>query len=195
MTPAEQLDDRCGEHLRYRDFVTCSSDTWRRLAAQPGGAAFDNVPRQPETFAAMRELCATVLDPVAVRFAPVVLTYGFASAALARQVPERRYAAGDQHAGHELNQRGKLVCCRLGIAVDFHVPGVDSSSVARWVIEHTPFDRLYFYGPERPFHVSVGPDRTSQIVVMKAWAPGKLRPEVTSKKAFLSAGQKRPPRR
>ena len=29
--------------------------------------------------------------------------------------------------------------------------------VADWIIENLPFDRLYFYGSDRPIHVSFGP--------------------------------------
>jgi hypothetical protein len=33
----------------------------------------------------------------------------------------------------------------------------------RFIIYHTPFDRLYFYGDDLPVHVSVGPANNRKI--------------------------------
>ena len=163
MTTPAHLDEPCGEHFTVRDLVECG-ETWRRIAA--AGTPVDNLPRAPETFAAMRALCAAVLDPVARRFGRPELTYAFASPRLTRHVPGNIHPPADQHAGHERNAAGKLVCPRLGLAADFRVPGVDSRDVALFVVEHTDYDRLYFYAPDRPLHVSVGPERTRQLVHM-----------------------------
>ncbi|MEO1268524.1 MAG: hypothetical protein AAFX99_10530, partial [Myxococcota bacterium] len=59
-----------------------------------------------------------------------------------------------QHAGCELGRDGKLVCPRQGMAVDFRVEKAGSEDVARWIIQTLPFDALYFYGDDRPIHVS-----------------------------------------
>lgn len=171
------LDDRCGEHFAYRDLIECG-ETWSRLTAAGGGAPFDNVPRTAETFAAMRDLCAVVLDPVVRRFGKIDLTYAFASPRLTKHVSGLIHPPGDQHAGHELNRADKPVCSRLGLSADFRAPDVDSREVARWVVEHTAFDRLYFYAPDRPFHVSVGPDAKRQIVSMRRGPSGRLVPHV-----------------
>jgi hypothetical protein len=152
------ITDKCGSHLSYQQLIECG-DTWRR-------SSIDNLPRQIETFAAMRDLCVYILDPVIDHFGPVELTYGFASAALNKAVHQNKARLpnvtfkGDQHAGCELNRNSKPFCSRLGQSVDFHVPGEGSLEVARWVVEHTPFDRLYFYADDRPFHVSFGPDHS-----------------------------------
>jgi hypothetical protein len=132
----------------------------------------------------MRALCAAVLDPVVRRFGPIALTYAFASPRLTRHVTGLIHPPGDQHAGHELNRTGKPVCPRLGLSVDFRVPGADSRAVARWVVEHTGFDRLYFYANDRPIHVSAGPEATRQIVVMWRGPSGKLIPRVVKADAF-----------
>jgi hypothetical protein len=39
--------------------------------------------------------------------------------------------------------------------------------IAGWTSRNTEFDRLYFYDETRPFHISVGPERTGQIIVMR----------------------------
>jgi hypothetical protein len=174
------IDQPCGAHFVFRDLVECG-ETWSRLSAAGTAALpFDNLPRAPETFAAMRALCAAVLDPVVERFGRVELTYAFASAALTRHIAGRIHPPLDQHAGHELNRKGKPVCPRLGLAADFLVPGTDSRVVARWIIESTEFDRLYFYEPDRPLHVSVGPDHKRQVVHMRLGPSGRRVPRVVT---------------
>ncbi|MGH7091602.1 MAG: hypothetical protein ACREFQ_22150, partial [Stellaceae bacterium] len=140
------------------------------------------------TYEAMQALCATVLDPVYERFGGVVLTYAFASPALDKLIHQNpnpnANRRGDQHAGCELNGRGKPICSRLGLAVDFHCPGTGSAEVARWVVEQTAFDRLYFYDDARPFHVSVGPDHSRQIILMAKLPSGRLIPRRISTAHF-----------
>jgi hypothetical protein len=169
------LSTPCGEHFAYRDLIACG-ETWDRLTAEAGGEPFDNVPRVAQTFEAMRLLCAVLLDPVVRQFGPIVLTYGFASRALTRHIAGRIHPPADQHAGHEVGAGGRLVCPRLGLAADFVVPGTDSRVVARWIAERTAFDRLYFYEPDRPIHVSVGPDASHRIVHMRCGPSGRRVP-------------------
>lgn len=52
--------------------------------------------------------------------------------------------------------------------------------VARWVTANTAFDRLYYYGPELPIHVSFGPEHRRQIVEMRPTATGCLVPRVVA---------------
>jgi hypothetical protein len=170
------LDEPCGEHFTYRELIECG-ETWARLAS-PDGEGIDNVPRVAETFAALRVLCATVLDPVVVCFGRVVLTYAFASPRLTRHIRSRIAPAIDQHASHDVDRAGRPICSRLGAAADFFVPGVDSREVARWIVERTAFDRLYFYDPDRPLHVSVGPENTRQVVHMRRTVSGRRVPRV-----------------
>lgn len=174
------LVEPCGERFVYRDLVACG-DTYARLSAE-SGAPFDNLPRAEGTWAAMRALCDGVLDPVAGRFGRenVEITYGFASPRLTRHISGLIHPPLDQHAGHEVNARGNLVCKRLGLSVDFRIQGADSRDVALWIVENTAFDRLYFYAPDRPIHVSAGPDGTRQVVKMVRGPSGRLLPRVVS---------------
>ncbi len=50
----------------------------------------------------------------------------------------------------------------------------DMREVVRWVAANTPFDRLCFFGPELPIHVSFGPGHSRQIVEMRPTATGQL---------------------
>jgi len=183
MSAPADLDHPCGEHFVYRDLIECG-ETWGRLhAAGTAGTPvqpFDNVPRAAATFAAMRALCAAVLDPLARRFGRLELTYAFASAQLTRHIAGRIHPPLDQHAGHELGRAGRPVCPRLGLAADVLVPGVDGREVAGWIVENTAFDRLYFYAPDRPIHVSAGPDASRQIAHMRLGPSGRRVPRVVT---------------
>ena len=182
-TPAN-LDQPCGAHFVYRDLIVCGETCRRLLAESDQAQPFENLPRANETFAAMRALCTGVLDPVVSQFGPLELTYAFASAQLTRHIAGRIHPPLDQHAGHELNRAGKPICSRLGLAVDFVVPGVDSGLVAHWIVANTEFDRLYFYEPDRPIHVSVGPEDARQIVHMRRGPSGRRVPRVVSPDVF-----------
>lgn len=57
--------------------------------------------------------------------------------------------------------------------------------VAQWIVENTPFDRLYFYGADKPLHVSVGPEQSRAIVLMLPGKSGRLVPKVLTKEKFL----------
>jgi hypothetical protein len=46
-------------------------------------------------------------------FGMIELTYGFCSPQLAGHIPGRIAPALDQHAAHERNAKGKVVCSRL----------------------------------------------------------------------------------
>ena len=71
---------------------------------------------------------------------------------------------------------GALVCERGGAACDFIVDDEDMREVADWIVANLPFDRLYFYGSDRPVHVSYasGPARLPYRMV--ASAGGRVMP-------------------
>ncbi len=165
-------DEPCGRHFRYRDLIEVGK-TWNAYR-------IDNRPRQRATYEAMRGVSERVLDAVHDEFGSVEITYAFASRELDKLVHLQPNAqtsrSHDQHAGCELNKNGKPFCKRLGLGVDFHVRGINSANVARWVATNTDFDRLYFYGTERPIHVSVGPDNKRQLTAMKKLESGSSIP-------------------
>jgi len=140
------IDSACGQHFSYRDLIECGET---QVAT---GLA--NLPQQADSYTALYELAHHILDPVIDYFGMVRLTYGFSSPQLARKIPGRIAPKLDQHAACELNRKGEPVCPRLGAAVDFIVEDEDMAEVAQWIMENLPFDRLYFYGPDRPIHVS-----------------------------------------
>lgn len=158
MVTLPTLDARAGVHFTFRQICECG-ETWRRTR-------IENRPEVLATYDAIEALCRLVLDPVVEEFGPLELTYGFASSALSRAIGRRIAPRLDQHAGHELAPSGKPICSRLGQAVDFRIAGVPSLTTARFIADHTPFDRLYVYDDDRPVHVSYGPDHARSVVWM-----------------------------
>jgi hypothetical protein len=181
-TPPD-LDDPCGRFLTFRQLIECGETQ--------GRTGLSNLPRQPESWDALQDLAEQILDPVIDWFGMIRLTYGFCSPELAPEIPGRIDPRLDQHAAHERSRRGKPVCERLGAAVDFVVDDEDMLEVARWVAANTPFDRLYFYEPNLPIHVSFGPDNSRQVVRMVAGRGGRLVPRVVGVGDFTASGQQK----
>ncbi|MFK5985391.1 MAG: DNA phosphorothioation-associated putative methyltransferase, partial [Pseudomonadota bacterium] len=175
------LDDSCGNNYTFRDFIECG-ETWQ---AQHEHDGIENTPKQAETYNALHKLAKDILDPVIDYFGMIRLTYGFSSAKLSKVIQGRIAPKLDQHASYELNRMKNPICSRFGAACDFIVADEDMLEVAQWVVENTHFDRLYFYGKDKPIHVSIAPEHKGEIVVMKQ---GKLRliPLVIKKDKFLS---------
>lgn len=150
------LTDPCGAHFLYRDFIECGeTQTEYKIA---------NLPKQPETYAALFELAKYVLDPTWKQFGPLQLTYGFCSLELLKKIPDRIAPKLDQHSSHEKRENGNFICQRLGAACDFIVAGTDMREVAKWIYHNTEVDRIYFYGSKKPLHVSFSKTRAHQFV-------------------------------
>ena len=166
------LDSACGRFLTYRQLIECGENQARTGMA--------NLPREPDSYSALLDLAVQVLDPVIDWFGMIRPTYGFCSQELAREIPGRIDPKLDQHAAHETNRLGLPICPRLGAAVDFIVDDEDMREVARWAVANTAFDRLYYYGPDLPIHVSYGPDHSRQVVEMRPSAARRLVPRVVT---------------
>ncbi len=166
------IDNKCGKYFTYRDFLECSN-TWKTTR-------IENIPNQVETYLSIDQITEDILCPIEEEFGKVYLTYGYSSRALVKAIKRNSFPnitpSGDQHSGSELNRNGKLICDRRGIAVDFYVGGISSLIVAQWVAENTNFDRLYFYSPHSPFHVSIGPENNKKIMYMRGYIGGRHQP-------------------
>ncbi|MDD5391703.1 MAG: DNA phosphorothioation-associated putative methyltransferase [Thiothrix sp.] len=171
------LDAPCGQYHTFRDFIECGE-----TQAKTG---LPNLPKQTETYNALAALALQVVDPVMDYFGGIELTYGFCSPELAKHINGRIDPKRDQHAAHELNSRGNLICERKGAACDFIVPDENMLEVAQWIVQNTPFDRLYFYGNDKPLHVSYGEEHSGAIVLMLPGKSGRLVPKVIPISTFL----------
>ena len=157
----ELIDEYCSENFKYSDFVECS-DTFNVLD-------ISNVPRETKTYFFMRKFANEILEPCLQRFGNVNITYGFCDHSLAKEIKKRTgriYPPLDQHAGMELNKNQQLICSRGGFASDFHCLPTSSKTLANYIVSELNFDRLYFYGSDRPLHVSVNEHPVRKIVLM-----------------------------
>jgi hypothetical protein len=94
----------------------------------------------------------------------------------------------DQHAAHEKRTNGNYVCPRLGAACDFKVTNLNMRKVAEWTYFNTPVDRLYFYGDDRPIHVSYSAAASAhQFVELLTRANGRRAPRVVALKPTNAA--------
>jgi len=162
------LGQSCGEHFSFRSLIECG-ETQHRLQLK-------NLPLNPATYNALYDLAVGLLDPVVDYFGSIRLTYGFCSAELGRHISKRVAPKLDQHAACEVGPRKGPICDRLGAACDFIVDDEDMHDVADWIIANLPFDRLYFYGADRPIHVSYGPQNSRVAIEMVGRASGAVVP-------------------
>jgi DNA phosphorothioation-associated putative methyltransferase len=167
-------DERCGENFTFRDFIECG-ETQRRLSIR-------NVPLNPHTYNALFDLAVHILDPLVDYFGSIKLTYGFCSSELGRHIHRRVAPELDQHAALEVNRLGRPICARGGAACDFLVEHEDMRDVADWIIAFTPFDRLYYYGRDRPIHVSFSAAASGEAFHMLTTKQGRLIPRRLTKK-------------
>lgn len=172
-TAIPNIDDPCGANLTYRDLIECGETQAR--------TGLLNRPKEPDTYTALYELAKCVLDPVIDYYGMVTLTYGFCSQELQKGIKGQIAPELDQHAGHERKRTGKPICERLGAACDFLVEDEDMEEVAYWVFENTGVDRVYFYGKDRPIHVSYSSTPTRQLVAMLPTPSGRRVPRVLRK--------------
>lgn len=156
---------KIGHYLTLEELCTCTQ-TYRKYADR-----IDPYPENPEeTIPALETLCRYILDPVIAHFGRerFQLTYGFCSNDLKRFLAQKDPETGikngrvdpsrDQHMAHEKNQTGKYYCDRLGAACDFRIVGLESDRLVKWILEQQlPFDSLYYYGSDRPIHISYSP--------------------------------------
>jgi hypothetical protein len=167
-TRIPDLDQRCGATFTYRKLIECG-ETQARLA-------LPNIPLNPDSYNALHDLTVKLLDPIVDYFGAIRFSYGFCSAALGAHIKARVAPELDQHSAHEVNRRGKPICARGGAACDFLVEDEDMRGVADWIIANLPFDRLYFYGKDRPLHLSYSPAELHEAFEMRVGPSGRLLP-------------------
>lgn len=165
--------NKCSKFFSYEDIYQCG-ETWFK-----NKELISNIPKEKATYEGIKKLCENILDPIHENFGKINLTYGFASLELTKKIKGRTYPITDQHAGFEKINNGEFICKRLGQAVDFKITNISSLKIGQWIIENQlPFDRIYFYGSEKPLHISYGPENKKQIIHMKEYKKNKRVPQV-----------------
>ncbi|MDF1584583.1 MAG: hypothetical protein P1P78_14925 [Methyloprofundus sp.] len=175
------LSNYCSKHFKYSDFINCGETQEKTQLA--------NQPKDPRTIAAIENIATRILDPVVEQFGEIKLTYGLCSNDLLLQI-KKRSSPGiapqlDQHAGYEVNSKNNRICKRDGFACDFYVLNTDSLTVAKWIVSQLPFDRLYFYGKNRPIHISIAPENSYAITFLEQAITERRIPKNIKKEQFL----------
>ena len=152
------INDKCSKYFSYIDFIECS-DTQKKVQ-------IDNSPKELKTYEAISYLATTIMDPIFDQFGQPQITYGLCSHNLQKHIKKSVAPSLDQHAGSERNSKGNLICPREGFAVDFKIENITTDHVARYIVEHLEFDRLYFYGIDRPVHVSANSEAPKRAIVV-----------------------------
>jgi len=135
----------------------------------------------------LENLINNILDPVNTVLGNVVITYGFTSAELARYIqnksPSGTAPSLDQHACHELNLNSNRINKRDGAACDFYVGGYENKMhlVVLYICKNLIFDKIYYYGKDRPIHVSIGVLQKKHLQIMCMSEKGRRYP---GRKAF-----------
>ena len=173
------INDKCSKYFSFIDFIECS-DTQKKVQV-------DNSPKEQKTYDAISYLATTIMDPIFEQLGQPQITYGLCSHNLQKHIKKSVAPSLDQHAGSERNSKGNLICPREGFAVDFKIENITTDHVARYIIEHLEFDRLYFYGIDRPLHVSATSDTPKRaIVVFNTSKKGRTPKNLTDQQFLVS---------
>lgn len=162
---------KVGKYLTLEHFCKCT------LTYQKYADKIDPYPSNEEaTLAAIKDLNQYIIDPVIDYFGKsrFKLTYGFCSADLKSYLQKKDPITGlkngriapelDQHMACEVNLKGKYYCQRLGAASDFLILDLFAEQLVDWILRaKLPFDSLYFYGTDRPIHISYSPQHKRDI--------------------------------
>lgn len=108
---------------------------------------------------ALERLVDEILLPINRMLGKPRITYGFTSFPLKKFIqkasPSGTAPTLDQHSSYETNSAGTQICSRGGAACDFFVEGVATSDIVRFITQKLNYDRIYYYGNNRPLHVSI----------------------------------------
>lgn len=161
---------KLGKYLTLEDFCTCTQ-TYQNYTDK-----INPFPEKEDSLTAIKDLNQWIIDPVIDHFGreQFQLTYGFCSHDLRRYLERKDPITGlkngrvaprlDQHLAHEVKKNGEFYCSRLGAACDFRIQSLSSDQLVEWILnQKLPFDSLYFYGKDRPIHISYGPQQKRDI--------------------------------
>jgi hypothetical protein len=188
---------KIGKYLSLDEFCMCTN-TYKLFSDK-----INPFPQQQESIEAIKELNTYIIDPIIDNFglAQFKLTYGFCSVDLKKYLSQKDPKTGikygriapeiDQHMCCEKNQKGNFFCTRLGAACDFKIINTNSDSVISWIYqEKLPFDRMYFYGKNRPIHISYGSEQSRYFCMFYTTQNGNIIPRKISVTEFLDVYSK-----
>lgn len=168
-------DIKLGKYLTLDEFCRCTQ-TYQKYSEK-----INPYPASEASILALQELNYWIIDPIIDFFGreKFKLTYGFCSHDLRIFLEKKDPITGikngrvaptlDQHIAHEVKKNGDYYCQRLGASCDFLIVDLSSNQLVNWILEQRlPFDSLYFYGQDRPIHISYGPQHKHAIWTFNA---------------------------
>lgn len=142
----------------------------------------DNLPKESESINSIIQIVEDILLPIKNQFGDLTITYGFVSAELNKYI-QKNSSSGtspsiDQHSASELNGANNHICKRHGLACDFIVEGYEKqmNKVMLFIVNNLIFDKIYYYGKDRPLHISVGNKSERHLQIMKISDKGRRFP-------------------
>ena len=171
------INDKCSKYFSYIDFIECS-DTQKKVQV-------DNSPKELKTYEAISYLAKTIMDPIVEKYGQPQITYGLCSHNLQKHIKKSVAPSLDQHAGNERNSKGNLICPRGGFAVDFKIEKIPTDILACYIVKNLDFDRLYFYGSDRPVHLSATQGISNQAIVIFRNTKNRRTPKNLTVRQFL----------
>ncbi|WP_137165424.1 hypothetical protein [Salinimonas lutimaris] len=132
----------------------------------------DNLPLIKTSQQALEKLLYTILIPVQRVIGQPKITYGFTTFELKKYIqknaPKGTAPELDQHSAFEVNSKNNQICSRGGAACDFYVDEIPSSKIVCFIAQTLEYDRIYFYGDDKPIHVSIHlTDSLRHLQIMK----------------------------
>jgi hypothetical protein len=152
-----------------------------------------NLPSSIESELHLRSLESKVLAPIQKKYGTINITYGFISPELNRFIqkhsPSGTAPQLDQHASHELNLQGNRINNRNGAACDFFVEGYENKMnyIVVFLCQFLEFDKIYYYGKNRPIHVSISNNPKKHLQVMNLSKNGR---RIPGKRAYAESALK-----
>ena len=151
------------------------------------GISIHNSPKEVASINSILILIEAILLPVSKKFGEIKITYGFVSPELNRYIQRNSssgtYPSTDQHAASELNQANNQICNRHGLACDFIVNDYENQmgQIMLFIVNNLDFDKIYYYGNDKPLHVSVGHKSERHLQIMNVSVNGR---RIPGKKAY-----------
>ena len=165
-----------GKYFTLEDFCICTN-TYQKYTKEINCYPTNLKP----TISAIQALSQFILEPIIDCFGKdkFQLTYGFCSSDLRKYLDKKDPFTGikngridphrDQHMAYEVKKNGKYYCERLGAACDFLIIDEKSDRIVEWILRsRLPFDSIYFYGADRPIHISYGLQHKRDIWTLTA---------------------------
>jgi hypothetical protein len=125
-------------------------------------------------------LIGEILIPTEREYVALTITYGFTSSKLAAYIAKHSSSGTapqlDQHAVCELNSKNNEISKRTGSACDFIVPNQSMAEITRFIVKNLNFDRIYYYGNNRPIHVSISDTPIKHLQIMCESSSGRRYP-------------------